>query len=142
MATYKFNALPGGDWTIQQGISSVIAGASTSQAVASVVGGKVFVRTFFPYYEALIDIGTNIIEIDNVNVTVNGAAAIVSQLNASVFGETKAPLASPTFTGTVTAPVLKLSAIPTYATDLAAGTGGVVQGSVYKTAGGELRIKL
>lgn len=32
--------------------------------------------------------------------------------------------------------------IPTFANDAAAGTGGLVQGTVYKTATGELRIKL
>lgn len=32
--------------------------------------------------------------------------------------------------------------VPTYADDAAAGTGGLVAGDIYKTATGELRIKL
>jgi hypothetical protein len=37
---------------------------------------------------------------------------------------------------------IKLGAIPTYADDAAAGVGGLTTGHVYKTATGELRIKL
>ena len=38
--------------------------------------------------------------------------------------------------------VLKLVNLPTYADDTAAGTGGLVTNSIYKTATGEVRIKL
>lgn len=37
---------------------------------------------------------------------------------------------------------LKISGCPEYADDTAAGVGGLVAGQVYKTATGELRIKL
>ncbi|WP_019517147.1 hypothetical protein [Sphingomonas sp. Mn802worker] len=38
--------------------------------------------------------------------------------------------------------VVTMPSLPTYATDSAAGTGGLVAGDVYKTSTGELRIKL
>jgi hypothetical protein len=38
--------------------------------------------------------------------------------------------------------VLNLNNLPTYADEAAAGAGGLVQGDMYKTATGELRIKL
>ncbi|WGH74585.1 hypothetical protein P8625_10840 [Tenacibaculum tangerinum] len=44
--------------------------------------------------------------------------------------------------GSIKSSDLKLTALPTYADDTAAGTGGLVVGEVYKTATGELRIKL
>jgi hypothetical protein len=44
--------------------------------------------------------------------------------------------------GTPSAETLKLTSIPTYTDDASAGTGGLVSGDVYKTATGELRIKL
>lgn len=44
--------------------------------------------------------------------------------------------------GKVKASDLRLTTLPTYADDTAAGVGGLVAGDVYKTATGELRIKL
>lgn len=37
---------------------------------------------------------------------------------------------------------LKLNTLPTYADDASAGAGGLTAGQLYKTATGELRVKL
>ncbi len=44
--------------------------------------------------------------------------------------------------GTIKATDINFTGLPIYANDAAAGTGGLVAGDVYKTATGELRIKL
>lgn len=44
--------------------------------------------------------------------------------------------------GDTKADTINLTSLPTYADDTAAGSGGLVQGDVYQTATGELRIKL
>lgn len=85
MAAYKFHALEGGDWTIQIDSAAILTGASTSQAVASVRGGKVCIETYFPYFRAVIDLAINTVEIGGVDVTASGAATIAEQLNTVVF---------------------------------------------------------
>ena len=44
--------------------------------------------------------------------------------------------------GTIKATAINFTGLPTYVDDAAAGTGGLVSGDCYKTATGELRIKL
>jgi len=45
-------------------------------------------------------------------------------------------------TGKINAVDCNFNGLPTYADDSSAGTGGLVAGDLYKTATGELRIKL
>ena len=52
-----------------------------------------------------------------------------------------AALAGATFTGPVTGTTLNLT-LDEYADDAAAGVGGLVEGDLYRTATGEVRIKL
>ena len=65
------------------------------------------------------------LELGKTNADINSSLVIVANLNNS------------TLSGTVSMPDL-----PIYADDAAAGVGGLVQGDVYQTVTGELRIKI
>ena len=80
------------------------------------------------------------------STTAPGAASPSTRLLINSDGNVGIGVVSPTeklqVSGTIKATNINFTGLSTYASDAAAGSGGLTAGDVYKTATGELRIKL
>jgi len=88
------------------------------------------------------DSGNNALQkVNAINSTAIGNGTYTDKNNQVVYGNND--IVEHLFrSGKLIMPELQITNIQTYADDTEAGTGGLISGSVYKTASGELRIKL
>ena len=82
------------------------------------------------------------------SIDLDSRYSVATHTHAGVYSEighnhdsVYAALTGATFTGGLTATTLNLT-LPEHADDVAAGTGGLLEGDLYKTSTGEVRIKL
>lgn len=126
--------------------ASVAATGAVSGATASITGlatvGSITATTFRgASYATLTSQGTNF-----VDIATNSLAKLVARFFNSGginFGGSTDPGAGVfNFVGKVNSTTLNISALPVYADNAAAVTGGLVVGDIYRTTTGEVRVRI
>lgn len=100
--------------------------------------------------QVVVDDGARTVSAGDVDLVSNGMRFIIDNTagqftmgdDTGVNGGTHISIDEPNGEIIINAANVNFNGIPTYADDTAAGTGGLTVGQVYKTATGELRIKL